>query len=262
MTERAHLREVQYRDDGNLNARIDLHRRFSVNPAVFSRWVFDQLDPPPDARVLEVGCGPGILWAANRDRVPPGWRVVLTDFSPGMLAAARARLGERYRLAVADAEALPHPDGAFDAVVANHMLYHVADRPQAIREMARVLRPDGVLLAVTNGPGHMREIDELVTAWAPEGALARASARFGLHNGAAQLGEAFAGVDLRRWEDRLEITEVEPLLAYVRSLLAGRDPDLDALRRRAADVIAREGAFRVTKATGLFVARSPIQSPR
>ena len=73
MNERTYLRDVQYRDDTNLNARVELHRRFSVNSGSFQSWVFDQLDVPDRARLLEVGCGPGHLWAANRERMPAGW---------------------------------------------------------------------------------------------------------------------------------------------------------------------------------------------
>jgi SAM-dependent methyltransferase len=160
---------------------------------------------------------------------------------------------------LADAADLPLPDGAFHVAFANHMLYHVPDRPAAIRELARVLRPDGVLVAVTNGAGHMRELWPLArprVGTAPPGI----SATFSLENGAGQLGEGFADVELLRWDDGLEITEIEPVVAYIRSLPAGDAADLDAARRVVGEAIAREGAFRVTKATGLFLARSPIQS--
>jgi SAM-dependent methyltransferase len=261
---RRHLRDVQYGDDANLSARYQLHRRFSTNRGDFQRWVFDQLDLAPGARVLDVGCGPGYLWAANAARVAPGWTAVLTDFSRGMIATARGRLGERFRYAVSDAEALPHPPGTFDAVLANHMLYHVPDRARAIRELARVLRPDGVLYAVTNGRDHLRELDELQSRWssldeAPSD-LGDPSAAFGLENGARQLGAAFAEVELRRWEDALEITEVDPVVAYVLSTRQRSRVDLDALRDDVARAIGRDGVLHVSKATGLFVARSPIQS--
>ena len=71
-TDQAYLREEQYRDDANLRARLDLHRRFSTNPQPWHRWVFDQLDLPDEADILEVGCGPGELWLQNLDRIPPG----------------------------------------------------------------------------------------------------------------------------------------------------------------------------------------------
>jgi ubiquinone/menaquinone biosynthesis C-methylase UbiE len=249
-----------------LNARVELHRRFSLNRGSFNRWVFDQLELPEYAQVFEVGCGPGHLWAANADRVSSGWSAVLTDFSLGMVAIARSRLGDRFRYAVADAEALPHPPGAFHGAIANHMLYHVPNRAHAIRELARVLQPDGVLYAVTNGGDHLREIDNLIAQWLPAGPIARHSAQFGvassfkLENGAQQLRAGFANIELRRWEDALEITEAEPVVAYVRSMSVGSLVDLEGLRREAVCMIEREGMIHVRKATGLFIARGPIPS--
>jgi ubiquinone/menaquinone biosynthesis C-methylase UbiE len=73
--------------------------------------------------VLEVGCGDGNIWRENLDRIPPGWRLTLTDFSPGMVDAARAVLGDRAEYAVADVQELPFSDASFDAVIANHMLF-------------------------------------------------------------------------------------------------------------------------------------------
>lgn len=61
----------QYGDPTNLNARIALPERFSTNRSDLHRWLFDQLDFPPRARVLELGCGPGTLWTKHLDRVPP-----------------------------------------------------------------------------------------------------------------------------------------------------------------------------------------------
>jgi len=201
--------------------------------------------------VLEVGCGPGHLWAANADRVPSGWSALLTDFSPGMVTISRARLGDRFGYAVAD---------AVHAALANHMLYHVPDRPRAVRELARVLRPDGVLYAAANGRDHLREIDDLVSRWLPSGTIGGHVAQFGLENGAEQLGAGFASVEVSRWENALEVTEAEPVVAYVRSMSAGSRVDLEGLRRETARVIDREGVLRVRTETGLFIARGPMRT--
>ena len=75
----------QYRNASNLNARIDLHQRFSTNKYGWQRWIFDQLDLPLQCRILELGCGPGNLWLENLDRIPESWDIVLSDFSAGML---------------------------------------------------------------------------------------------------------------------------------------------------------------------------------
>lgn len=259
MRDRAYLRDVQYRDDSNLNARAALHRRFTTTPGDFHHWLFDQMELPAGARVLDLGCGPGYVWRANAGRVPDGWKCLLADLSPGMLAAARAHLGARFRYAVADAMALPFASGAFDAVVAHHMLYHVPDRARAIPELARVLRPGGTLYAATNGQRHLRELDELASGHWRSDQLGPDAHAFRLENGADQLAIGFAAVELRRRPGELMVTEVEPVVAYVRSMSPdGLDPE--PMRREVAAIIDREGAFRIGTDTGMFIARSPIQS--
>src|SRR5262245_8596909 len=83
------LLKEQYRDASNLSARAQLHARFSTDRRGWFPWLFDRIELPTHARVLELGCGPGWFWWENRDRIAPGWEVTLTDFSPGMLDEAR-----------------------------------------------------------------------------------------------------------------------------------------------------------------------------
>jgi SAM-dependent methyltransferase len=260
MRDQAYLRRVQYRDDSNLNARAELHRRFTTSPpGDFHHWLLDQMDLPSAATVLDVGCGPGYIWRANADRLPDGWSVVLADLSAGMVTAARERLGPRFRYAAADAAALPFASGAFDAVLAHHMLYHVADRTRAIRELARLLRPNGSLYAATNGQRHLRELDQLASGHWRSDQLGPEAHAFRLENGADQLAIGFTAVELRRRPGELAVTEVEPVVAYIRSM-SGGEVDLGPLRHEVAGIIERDGAFRSGTDTGLFVARSPIQS--
>src|SRR5690606_3766870 len=94
----------QYKTPRNLNARIQLHKRFSTNPYPWPKWVFDQLRLAPGMQVLEIGGGPGGLWQENRDRLLPRINITFTDQSPGMIAQAIATLGDlpHLRFAVAD----------------------------------------------------------------------------------------------------------------------------------------------------------------
>jgi ubiquinone/menaquinone biosynthesis C-methylase UbiE len=111
-----------------LDARMQLHAKYSTKMHGFLAWVFEHLHLSPTCQVLEVGCGSGYLWLTNRHRIPAGWDVTLSDLSARMLAAAQHQLspyGHAIRFVVQDAQALPFADHCFDAVIANHMLYHV-----------------------------------------------------------------------------------------------------------------------------------------
>ena len=110
-----------------------------------TRLALDLLDARPGERVLDAGCGTGAALAALLAQVP----VVATgiDPSPTMIAAARRRLGTSARLEECGIEALPYDDAAFDAVLALNVLYF-ADREGAmLRQLYRVLRPGGRLVA-------------------------------------------------------------------------------------------------------------------
>ena len=255
---------TQYKDATNLNARIALHACFSRNPYPWHRWLFDSIDLPAEARILELGCGSASLWIQNLDRLPAGWDITLTDFSEGMLAAARRNLcgvARPFVFEVVDARSIPYDDATFDAIIANHMLYHVPERAQALAEIRRVLRPGGRLYASTVGEAHMHELWALVEPLVP-GICRRAAqvaGEFTLENGAAQLAESFTDVRRYDYEDGLTVTDPEPVVAYVLSsnTLAGADllPEQQTeLRARVATCIAAEGALRITKASGLFVA--------
>src|SRR5207344_876458 len=94
---------------------------------------------PGDARIADVGGGPGWLWQRNAARIPAGWDVTHTDLSSGMVTEARAHIrspGSSFE--VVDAQQLPFADASLDALVANHMLYHVPDRSRARAERSSV----------------------------------------------------------------------------------------------------------------------------
>jgi ubiquinone/menaquinone biosynthesis C-methylase UbiE len=214
-TDPTFLREQQYRDDSNLRARIELHRRFSTNPQPWHRWVFERIELPADADILEVGCGPGELWLQNLERMPDGWRLTLADLSQGMLDKAREGLGERASYQVADIQELPFEDAFFDCVIANHMLYHVPDRPRALAEVSRVLRSNGVFHASTNGLDHLKEIKELYVHREPW--------EFRIEQAGDELRAVFPEVDVEYFPDSLEVTEAAPLIAFVHSMDPGRE---------------------------------------
>lgn len=261
----------QYRSSNNLNARMQLHERFSTNPQGWFNWYLDQLTQtvnlPAGSRILELGCGSAGLWRAVLDRTPAGWHAVLTDFSQGMAAETQRMLapaGRPFAFASADAQTIPFPDASFDVVLANHMLYHVPDKPRAIREIRRVLRPGGWLFAATNGERHMTDLDKLVARLSAElnsaiSAPGLWAKSFTLENAPEQLALAFAHVETRRYVDSLNVNEAQPLVDYVLSMIANMrhplsDGEVQAFKEKVEREIQEKGAIVIGKDSGVLIA--------
>ena len=135
--------------------------------------------------VLEVGSGPGE--AAERIAAT-GAHVEAVDVSERMVELTRAR-GVSAR--VGDVQKLPFEDEVFDAALAAWMLYHVADVDGALSELARVLRPGGRLVAVTNGVEHLGELRGLLGGEFPTWHFSDQNARKILERHFVQVEERF-----------------------------------------------------------------------
>ena len=254
LADQAYVKD-QYRASDNLQARIALHERFSTAKQKWFDWYFDHLDLPADARVLEIGCGTGMVWRENRARIQEAWHLTLSDFSLGMVETTRAANVSADFLQ-SDAQAIPFRDGYFDVVIANHMLYHVPDIPRTLTEVRRVLKPTGKFYAATNGVSHLRELLDLASDFLCVERRTH-SQGFSLENGEVQIHKHFARVERLDHADGLFVTEVEPLIAFIKSGFMGTSIDAECergLRENIAERIARDGVFRITKSTGLFVA--------
>jgi SAM-dependent methyltransferase len=257
-----YLLEEQYKDASNLNARIQLHKRFSTHPVNLHRWIFDRLLAlPADSRILELGCGPGMLWRENVDRIPAGWQVTLSDFSAGMIHEAQSHLEASqpaFAYQIVDAESIPFAADTFDAIIANHMLYHVPNRDRAFAEIHRVLKPNGILYAATNGAAHLRETSALLAKIGLDIDRIGGVDGFTLENGAQQMASWFDPIECVRTEDKaLKVTEVEPLVAFMLSIVPKSRVNTyvkQSLYVRIEHEIAEHGFFHITKDTGLFIA--------
>jgi SAM-dependent methyltransferase len=165
--------------------------------------------------------------------------------------------GRNYKFKEIDAQEIPFEDEMFDAVIANFMLYHVPDRPKALREIRRVLKPGGKLIAATAGDQHMQEMMGFIrqvhvdTVWMPY------VNPFTLDNGLEQLQSVFSHVTVARYEDDLIVTEVEPAMAYIRSSIRAADVPQDKLVQVQADLgkeLKEKGSIFIKKDSGLFEA--------
>ena len=260
-SDREYLKNDQYKDSSNLDARVAIHQRFSTNAYGWMNWVFDHLlKLPEDAMILELGCGPAYLWKENASRIPSGWRITLSDLSPRMLDAAWRNLvvtGRAFQFKEIDAQSIPFEDESFDAVTANHMLYHVPDRAKAIAEIHRVLKPDGHFFATTIGKNHLKEIAHWLRQVSPGSDLESFGRPFSLENGSGQLKQFFRQVRLSRYSDNLQVTEVEPIIAFMRSTTYSNgisEQKIAQLQVELEQELKERGNIFISKDSGLFEA--------
>ena len=124
------------------------HYDADLGPVIFHPFAIDiarraATDSPP--RVLETACGTGIVTRALLDALPPGTPLTATDLNSELLANARrkCRPDEAVSLQLADATALPFPDGSFDTLVCQFGVMFYPDKDKGYREALRVLASGG-----------------------------------------------------------------------------------------------------------------------
>ncbi|WP_142413608.1 class I SAM-dependent methyltransferase [Hathewaya massiliensis] len=269
---RANDRDIvrfQYNSDKNLNARQALHYGFSTNNYGWYKWIFDQYMFKPNDKVIEFGCGNGNLWSDNKYRIPKDIKITLTDLSEGMLKATRDNLSGIEQVvdySVRDIQNTEYEDSSFDCVIANHMLYHVQNRDLAIREIARILKSDGVFYATTNSINSMKGFKDLVMSFDSRLDYTSFSTakEFGLENGIEQLSKHFDSVEKLVYEDSFHITEAKPLVDYVLSLEGHvniqdimTESRIKDFYRYLEDIILRDGSIDIPKTSGMLIARKP-----
>ena len=258
----------QYCTNDLLRLRQEIHERFSVPAVNFPAWVLERVQWRGDETVLDVGTGSGFYYE-RLHALAPAARFTGVDQAMGMLMDHPAAPS----LAQADATRLPFAGGVFDVVMANHMLYHVPVIDTGICEMKRVLKPDGLLLTVTNTYNTMPEFTALfrraVMLLTNPGTpytqpLTPAHYPYALENGARQLARHFFAVVRYDLPQTLVFRSAERALAYFASWRSMREPLLPAevhwddvmllMREQIDRMLDGMGELTVNKVSGTLVA--------
>lgn len=245
----------QYKNANNLNRRISIHDKYSTNKIGFGNWIFSKYDILPNSLILELGCGTGDMWKNNLDRIKNGSKLVLTDFSEGMLESAQKNLSADKNIIfeLVDIQNIPYDDESFDIVIANMMLYHVPDLNRGLLEVMRVLKPNGKFYCATFGENG---IVEYIEDALKEFNIAKTrNNTFTLQNGSCKLSKYFKNVERLNYEDSLEVTDTNDIVDYIYSLqnMTNINNIEYETMKKALESKKENGILNIPKEYGLFI---------
>ena len=261
------LNENQYSSSKNYEARIYLTRKFKTNPKSKYEWIFDHFPPNENLSVLELGCGTGLFWLANRKNIIKSWSVILSDYSEGMVKTARKSLSLldfNFQYEVIDAENIQFPDNKFDIILANNMLYHIQDKNTVMKNISRILKETGVFIASTMGRNDLYELhNHLYTFLKIKNSKFKfREYSFSLDNGMEQLTKYFKNVLLERYDNKLVINEADAIINYYLSfngiyenVLVLPDEYVNDFKIYLQNILEKDKTITTTRDEGIFICR-------
>ncbi|MBR4501448.1 MAG: GNAT family N-acetyltransferase [Clostridia bacterium] len=246
----------QYGTASRLNTRISIHSKYSTNKQGFGNWITSHYRLRKGMAVLELGCGTGEMWLGKGEIIGGCSRLILSDFSEGMLNKAKETLcgQEGIEFRIVDIRDIPFADHEFDAVIANMMLYHVTDLEKGLREVRRVMKDDGTFYCATYGENGMMKY--ICGLFEDRHIRETVNDAFTLQNGERKLKTVFSDVERFLYEDSLEVTDAGDMVDYIYSLQGMTElrklPESEI--RSVLEKNMRDGVLRVPKEYGMFIA--------
>lgn len=257
-----------YETDELLRIRQETHELYSQPKLDFATWALRAVTLRGDERILDIGSGPGRYYTVLHERFP-NVEYHSCDLYTGMVQS------HPYKptLVLADAQRLPYTSASFDVVMANHMLFHVPDVMRALRELRRLVKPGGFVMATTNSIHTMPEFQALmrraITLLSPPGtANVRVPGQhtdpFTLESGTRLFARHFDAVVRYDLPRALVFATPEPAMAYLNATRSVREAELPPgvswdemmmiVREQIARLIDHFGELTVNTLSGLLVA--------
>lgn len=211
----------QFMDNTPLDIRIQFHERCNKIKPEWFIWLFDHYQFNPFDQVLEVACGQGTLWYKNKERLPQHLSVTLTDLSEKMVNSCHKLLSHPQikEITVADVRHLPYADNSFDVVIANHLLMYFDDLDSVLKEIVRVLKPNGRLFTSTISQYHNIELENLLKKFNPHASMGQEvlTHQFSLENGEQKLSPYFKAIKKYERQIPYNVDDANLLAQYIYS---------------------------------------------
>lgn len=247
----------QYENASNLNTRISIHDKYSTNKMGFGNWIFSNYRIEDGMSVLELGCGTGDMWINKEHEIKLCSKLVLSDFSEGMVDVAKNNLNmfKNIEYKVIDIQDIPFESNQFDIVIANMMLYHVPDIEKGLSEVQRILKDNGTFYCATYGEhGIIEYLSKILYEY---GVKDTVNKNFTLQNGGKILEKKFSEVKKLEYKDSLAVTSADDMIEYIYSL-ASMTTLNEVPREKIKEILVHNmvnGILNVPKEYGMFVCK-------
>jgi ubiquinone/menaquinone biosynthesis C-methylase UbiE len=261
------LNDSQYSSSKNYEARIYLSKKFKTNQKSKYEWIFDHFPKNENLKVLELGCGTGLFWLANRNNIVKSWSITLSDYSEGMLETTKkslSRLNYNFQYEIVNAENIKYSDNSFDIILANNMLYHIQNKDTVIHNISRILKDNGVFLASTMGKNDLLELHNYLYVFLENknSKFKFKEYTFSLDNGMEKLVKHFGKVLLEKYDNKLEIDEIDAIINYYLSfngiydnVIILSDEYINEFRIYLQSILEKEKIIKTTRDEGIFICR-------
>ncbi|MFQ9923098.1 MAG: MerR family transcriptional regulator [Beduini sp.] len=260
-----HHYKQQFLDNSPLDIRIQFHERYNTVKPEWFLWLFDQYQFNDHDCVLEVACGQGTLWRKNQKRIPKNISISLTDLSDKMVASSvdLLSLPQIKEVLTTDVHHLPYHDNTFNIVIANHLFMYFDDLENVLKEISRVLKPNGRLYASTISKYHNSELENLLKQFNPHANMGQKllTDQFSLENGEKKLASYFKSITKNERRIPYLIDDPEMLTQYIYStrwigniqeILDDRYDDFKKFVEK--EMLKQDGLFETTNYSGQFTA--------
>jgi len=251
----------QYKNSTNVDIRIRLHEKYSINPLTWFEWLYQNYHIQSHMKILEIGCGNGELWNINKENIPVDCQIIVSDISQGMINDARNNIKEIHNISYNcfDCHHIPYDDHSFDIIIANHVMFYLKNIHDVLIELKRVLKSEGYFYCSTYGRNHMKEITTLVKEYDSRITLSNINLYdiFGLENGYQILHEVFDSVEMKKHDDYLLVNDMDDIANYILSCHGNQteyiSKDYNSFKKYLDKKLKNNSSFKITKDAGLFI---------
>lgn len=254
---------IQFGQTKPLNQRISYHERYSKEKESWQQWLLKHYQFKDNDKILEIGCGNGALWIENKEDIPSTIELTLIDTSEAMIEATKkiANYPQVKSILLNDAHHLDFADHSFDSVIINHVLMYFEDIDIVLKEIYRVLKPNGNLYCSTISCQHNKEMQEIATRFNSKIQLGNStlSNNFSLENGKEKLSPYFKDIESHVRSLIYEVDDADILSDYMLSTkwIGNIQDVLEYQEQSLKDFVhlemkKRKGIIKVSNICGMF----------